>query len=58
MARRPELMEGSTEALTLALVAFNADGRLGMPAFSLLTLVMLGFFLTPALLERRIRHVD
>jgi len=44
--------------LTLTLVAFNADGRLGMLAFVLLTLIMLGFFLTPALLERKIRRSD
>lgn len=42
--------------LTLTLVALYANGRLGLPTFLFLTLIMLGLFLTPALLERRIRH--
>jgi len=42
--------------LTLTLVVYHASGRLGLPAFLLLTLIMLGLFLTPALLERKIRH--
>jgi len=42
--------------LTLILVACYAGGRLGLPAFLFLTLIMLGVFLTPALLEREIRH--
>ena len=42
--------------LTLTLVAGYAWGRLGLPAFSILILLMLSIFLIPALLERRIRH--
>jgi len=42
--------------LTLTLVAFYTEGSLGSPAFSVLILVMLGLFLTPALLERKIRR--
>ncbi len=42
--------------LTLTIVAFYAGGELGLPAFLILVLVMLGLFLTPALLEGKIRH--
>ncbi len=42
--------------LTLTLVAGYAWGRLGVPAFLVLILLMLSIFLIPALLERRIRH--
>jgi hypothetical protein len=42
--------------LTLILVACYAGGRLGLPTFLFLTLIMLGVFLTPALLERKIRR--
>ncbi len=42
--------------LTLILVACYTGGRLGLPAFLVLVLVMLGLFLTPALLERKIKH--
>jgi len=41
--------------LTLTMVAFYSQGRLGLPAFLVLTLVMLGFLLSPALVEQRIR---
>jgi len=44
--------------LTLTLVAFYTGGRLGLPAFLVLILVMIGLFLTPALLERKLRHND
>jgi len=40
--------------LTLAMVAYYADGRLSLAAFSVLILLMFGLFLTPALLERRV----
>jgi len=42
--------------LTLTLVVYYAGGRLGLPIFLILTLIMLGLFLTPALLERKIRR--
>lgn len=42
--------------LTLTLVVYYAGGRLGLPAFLFLILIMLGLFLTPALLERKIRR--
>ena len=42
--------------LTLTMVHFYADGGLGLVAFLILALVMLDIFLTPALLERKIRH--
>ena len=42
--------------LTLILVTYYAGGRLGLAAFMSLALIMLGVFLTPALLERWIRH--
>ena len=42
--------------LTLAMVAYYAQGNLSWPAFLILILVMFGLFLTPALVERRIRH--
>lgn len=41
--------------LVLTMVAFYAEGRLGLPAFLVLALVMIGFLLIPALMERRIR---
>jgi hypothetical protein len=41
--------------LALTMVAYYADGRLSLTAFSILILVMLGLFLSPALLERKIR---
>jgi len=40
----------------LIMVAYYAEGRLNWPAFLVLILVMLGLFLTPALVERRIRR--
>jgi len=42
--------------LILIMVACYAEGRLGWLTLSILMLVMLGLFLTPALLERRLRH--
>ncbi len=44
--------------LTLTLVAGYAWGQLGLLAFLVLTLLMLGIFLIPALLERKIRHSE
>ena len=41
--------------LTLTMIAYYADGRLGLPAFLILILAMWGLFLIPALLERRLR---
>lgn len=41
--------------LILIMVARYAEGRLGLLAFSILSLIMLGLLLSPALLERRIR---
>ena len=41
--------------LTLTLIAYYTEGRLSLPAFSVLVLAMVGLFLIPALLERRIR---
>lgn len=42
--------------LTLTMVACYSEGRLSLPAFLVLTLIMLGLLLSPALVERRIRH--
>jgi len=42
--------------LTLTIVAYHAGGGLSLPAFLVLIVVMFGLFLTPALLERRLRH--
>ena len=42
--------------LTLIMVASFTSGRLGLPAFLMLALGMLGLFLAPALLEGRIKH--
>jgi hypothetical protein len=42
--------------LILIMMACYAEGRLSLLALSVLMLVMLGLFLTPALLERRIRR--
>ena len=42
--------------LTLAMVAYYAEGRLSWPASLVLILVMFGLFLTPALVERRVRR--
>lgn len=42
--------------LTLVMVAFYAEGRLSLPAFLVLTLIMLGLLLSLALMERRLRH--
>jgi hypothetical protein len=47
-----------TGLLSLILVACYADGRFSLLAFLLLSLIMLGVFLTPALLERRIKRED
>lgn len=42
--------------LTLIMTAGYAEGRLGLSTFLVLILVLLGLFLTPALLERKIRY--
>ncbi len=42
--------------LALIMVACYAEGRLSLPAFSVLILIMLGLLLSPALVERRIRR--
>jgi len=42
--------------LTLIMVAYYADGRLSLPIFLVLMLLMLSIFLIPALLERRVRY--
>ncbi len=42
--------------LTLAMVAYYAGGRLSLAAFLFLILAMLGLFLVPALLERKVKH--
>ncbi|MFH1002794.1 MAG: permease prefix domain 1-containing protein [Chloroflexota bacterium] len=42
--------------LTLLLVAYYTSGRFGLPAFLVLILVMVGLFLTPALLSRKLKH--
>ena len=42
--------------LTLAMVAFYSEGRLSFPSFLVLTLIMAGLLLSPALIERRLRH--
>ena len=42
--------------LTLAMVAYYAGGRLNLPVFLVLILLMFGLFLSPALVERKIRH--
>jgi len=43
--------------LTLIMVAYYTDGRLSLVAFLVLILLMLGLFVTPALLERKVgRH--
>ena len=41
--------------LILIMVACYAQGRLGLPAFSVLILIMLGLLISPALVEQRIR---
>ena len=40
--------------ITLAMVAYYADGKLGLVTFLVLILLMLGLFVTPALLERKV----
>jgi len=41
--------------LTLAIVVYYTDGRLSLTAFSFLVLIMLGLFLVPALLRRKVK---
>jgi len=41
--------------LTLVMVTYYAGGRLSLAAFLVLVILMLGLFVTPALLERKIR---
>jgi hypothetical protein len=42
--------------LTLSLVLYYAGGRLGIPAFAILAFIVMGLFITPAILEHRIRR--
>jgi len=42
--------------LTLTMVAYYAEGRLSIPAFLILMVVMLLLLLSPALVERTLRH--
>jgi hypothetical protein len=42
--------------LTLTMVAYYAEGRLSIPALLILIIVMLILLLSPALVERRLRH--
>jgi len=42
--------------VTLAMVAYYAEGRLSLPAFLLLIVIMLNLLLSPALMERRLRR--
>ncbi len=42
--------------ITLTLVAFYADGRLSIPALLMLIIVMLILLLSPALVERTLKH--
>lgn len=42
--------------LTLIMAAYYAEGRLGLFTFLILILVLLSLFLTPALMERKIRY--
>jgi len=44
--------------LTLTMVAYYADSRLSLTAFLVLILAMLGLFLSPALVERKIRKKE
>jgi hypothetical protein len=41
--------------LTLVMVAHYTDGRLSLAGFLALAMLMLGLFVTPALLERKLR---
>jgi len=42
--------------ITLTMVAYCAEGRLSIPAFLILMVVMLLVLLSPALVERTLRH--
>jgi len=42
--------------ITLTMVAYYAEGRLSIPAFMILMVVMLLVLLSPALVERTLRH--
>jgi hypothetical protein len=42
--------------LTIIMAAYHAEGRLGLLTFLILILLLLSLFLTPALLERKIRY--
>jgi hypothetical protein len=42
--------------LTLLMVAYYADGRLGLPILLVLILLMLSIFLVPALVDRKVRY--
>lgn len=41
--------------LTLVMIAYYTDGRLSLVGFVVLVVLMLGLFVTPALLERKVR---
>lgn len=43
--------------VVLAMVAFYTEGSLSFPIFLMLIIVTVGFLLTPALFERKIRHI-
>ncbi|MDO8568140.1 MAG: permease prefix domain 1-containing protein [Dehalococcoidales bacterium] len=47
---------GLSGILTLGIVAYSSNGRLTLPAFLVLVVVMWGLFLVPPLLERRTRN--
>jgi hypothetical protein len=42
--------------ITITMVAYYADGRISLPAFLALIVIMLNLLLIPAFLERRLRH--
>jgi hypothetical protein len=42
--------------ITLTIVAYYAEGRLSIPAFLALIVVMLILLLSPALVERTLKH--
>jgi hypothetical protein len=45
-----------TGLITLTMIAYYADGRLSVPAFLALILVMLILLISPALVERTLKH--
>lgn len=42
--------------ITLTMAAYYAEGRISLPAFLMLIVIMLNLLLSPALVERRLRH--